>query len=164
MIGLPLAFQRASHAWASAFIADAARSGIGCDAISPGSQIARDGRIETSLPGSCRWIGVSSAPESVVGMAATPSGRASRSSAPMALAASITRPPPSATNGRPDTCARNALATSGTAPGSAIATTAARSATPGALERARAVVIRAYPRKPERSSSTRAFRATSPAP
>ena len=67
----------------------------------PESAITSAGRtsLNASTPAGIRWKGVISAPESVVGIAAT----RRPSAPPIALAASITRPPPSATSGRPST-------------------------------------------------------------
>ena len=75
---------------------------MGCEAISAGSATTSDGRtrVNWSTPSGIRWKRVIGAPESVVGTAAT----GSPSAPPIAFAESITRPPPSATSGRPATC------------------------------------------------------------
>ena len=59
-----------------------------------------------------RWKGVSSAPDSVVGMAAT----GAPVTPPIALAVSITRPPPSATSGRLPASGRSEAESSSTRP------------------------------------------------
>src|SRR3954470_5314718 len=135
----------------------AASCGIGAEAMSPGSAITSDGRTRRtpSTPSGSRWKPVSSAPESVVGTAAT----GSESAAPIAFAESITLPPPSAATGRPPTSGRAAAETSATGPGPTRATASAAPAS--AWSRKRSVVSSAYPSNPRaRSSPT----ASSPAP
>ncbi len=116
----------------------AARPGIGWEAISPGAAITRAGRTRrnSSTPAGMRWKGVISAPERVVAIVAT----SSPSAPAIALAESITRPPPSATSGRSLTRSRIAAAASGTAPGGTCATRYAPSTTAGATSAARSVV------------------------
>src|SRR3954471_21404735 len=146
-----------STACARAFIADAASSGIGADAMSGGSAITSDGRTSRtpSTPSGSRWQPVSSAPESVRGT--PPPG--SEPAATIAFAESITLPPPSATTGRPPTSGRAAAEASATGPGPTRATASAAPAS--AWSRKRSVVSSAYPSNPrERSSPT----ASSPAP
>src|SRR4051794_22211150 len=132
----------------------AASPGIGAEAISAGSAITSDGLTRRSLatPAGSRWIGVISAPDSVVGTAAQlrPSAHA------IALAESITRPPPSATRSRPSTAVRTAAAATGTSPGGTSSTTPAPSARSGADSSARSVVSSAYASKPRSPSSTAA--------
>ena len=87
-----------STAWPSAFAALAARSGIGCEALSSGSLMTMRGRtrgVAASTPRACRCTHVISAALSVVGTAATT--RSGPMAAAIAFATSITRPPPSAT-------------------------------------------------------------------
>ena len=95
-----------------------------------------------STPAGVRWKGVSSAPESVVGIAAT----GAPVTPPIALAVSITRPPPSATSGPSHASASRVAEISSTRPGGTSPRVAA------ALERralpARSVVSSAYSPKP----------------
>ena len=88
-----------------------------------------------------RWKGVSSAPDSVVGIAAT----GAPVTPPIALAVSITRPPPSATSGPSPASARSAAEISSTSPGG---TSTVRAGSSGALPAARGVVSSVYSSKP----------------
>ena len=65
-----------------------------------------------STPAGRRWKGVSSAPDSVVGIAAT----GAPVTPPIAFAVSITRPPPSATSGASPASGRSDAAISSTRP------------------------------------------------
>ena len=107
----------------------AASASGGCEAIRSGSAITSAGRTRrapaTSL--GVRWKGVSSAPESVVGIAAQTPPRAPA----IALAVSITRPPPSATSGRPAAAGNSAAEISSTRPGGTSSTSSAVSADAG---------------------------------
>ena len=125
-------------AWARAFIALAVSCAGGCEAMSAGSAITSDGRTRRApaTPFGVRWKGVSSAPESVVGIAAQGPPRAPA----IALAVSITRPPPSATSGRSPASGRSSAAISSTRPGRTSSTPKAASASAGATRRARSVV------------------------
>ena len=103
-----------------------------------GSAITSDGRTSARLSAgaSSRCVCVISAPDSVVGIAA----HARPSTAAMALAESMTRPPPSATSGRSPTPARTVAAASGTLPAGRESTASAAAASPDAPAAARGVV------------------------
>ena len=112
-------------------------SGPGWEAIRSGSAITSDGLTmrAPSTPAGVRWNGVSSAPESVVGMAAT----GAPVTPPIALAVSITRPPPSATRGRLPASGSSEADSSSTKPAGTWISAAGSS---GALPAARSVVSR----------------------
>ena len=98
-----------------------------------------------STPAGVRWKGVSSAPESVVGIAAT----GAPVTPPIALAVSITRPPPRATSGtsherRASSVGRDLV----DAPRRHVHHLRRASGRAGALAAARSVVSSAYLPKP----------------
>src|SRR5215207_4709955 len=97
-----------------------------------------------STPAGVRWKGVSSAPDRVVGIAAT----CAPVTPAIALAVSITRPPPSATSGACTTSASSAAEISSTRPAGTCTTCVAPSSS-GALADARSVVSRAYSPNPD---------------
>ena len=92
-----------------------------------------------STPAGVRWKGVSSAPESVVGIAAT----GNPVTPPIAFAVSITRPPPSATSRTSMRSPRRVAEISSTTPCGTCTTCVAASPS-GALPSARSVVSSAY--------------------
>ena len=97
-----------------------------------------------STPAGVRWKAVSSAPERVVGIAAT----GNPVTPPIALAVSITRPPPRATSGTSMRSPSSVAEISSTSPGGTYTTCVALSST-GALASARSVVSSAYLPKPD---------------
>ena len=111
-----------------------------------------------STPAGVRWKGVSSAPERVVGIAAT--GRPV--TPPIALAVSITRPPPRATSGTSMRSGSRVPEISSTRPGGTCTTCVAPSSS-GALPAARSVVSSAYLAKPDCGSRSGAS-AAEPSP
>ena len=128
--------QSESEPCAKAFIALARIRSSGWPVISTGSAIRSSGRIRpgASAPSGSRWIDVIGAPESVVGIAQTRPPR----TAPIAFAASMTRPPPSATRFGEATRSSSSAEIAGTAPAGTSWTAAAPSASaPGAASSAR---------------------------
>ena len=143
--GLASGVSGPSAACPSAFAALAARSASGCEADRAGSLTTIAGRTRGAsrgTPAACRWIAVISAPDRVVGSAATLRGG---SAAARALATSITRPPPSATRSSEPTAGLSSAASSSTRPAPTSWTLSAAAASCGAAAPARWVLSRAYP-------------------
>jgi hypothetical protein len=116
-------------------------------------------RCGASWPAGNRWMRVISAPDSVVGTAATRPPR----TAAIAFAASITRPPPRATSDGVVTASMTAAEASVTGPAGTSWTSRARSASStGAAASARGVV-RSSNRSHSLSASASALSASSPA-